>query len=90
MTRYKVMTAGNSAVIVLPKAFRDENGIRAGDEVEVAFPTGSLMTVEPVRDESKTRKEDLEAFFSFVDGAEKTGREPLTPSEYRASMEARL
>lgn len=90
MTRYKVMTAGNCAVIVLPKAFRDENGIRAGDEVEITFPTGSLMTVEPVRDESRARQEDLETFFSFVDGAEKTGQGPISPSEYRAAMEGRL
>lgn len=90
MARYKVMTAGNSAVIVLPKRFRDENGIRPGDHVEVGFPTGSLMTVEPARDDRGNRSDDLEAFFAFVDGAEKTCLEPLSPSEYRASLEGRL
>lgn len=49
-----------------------------------------VMTVEPVRDEGRARQEDLEAFFSFVDGAGKTGQEPLSPSEYRAAMENRL
>lgn len=90
MTRYKVITSGNSAVLVLPKSFREENGIEVGDYVEVDFPARSVMTVTPARKSEDSKSEKISRLFSFVDGAEKTGMDPLSDDEYRASMEACL
>lgn len=90
MARYKVITSGNSAVLVLPKTFREENGIEVGDYVEVGFPARSVMTVTPTRKSGTSKSEQFSRLFSFVDGAGKTGLEPLSDAEYRASMESHL
>lgn len=65
MARYKVMTERNSAVVALSMRFRDENGIRPGDKVEIWFPSSSLMTVEPARNELDAQQDDLDTLLAF-------------------------
>lgn len=60
MVYANVIASGNSAVITLPKRYRELNGIKVGDKVSIAFPTSTMMTIEPVTKRSDDRQAMLE------------------------------
>lgn len=86
MSYAKVIASGNSAVITLPKRYRERNGIEIGDRVSIGFPTSSMMTIEPVPS-SKTDK-----YKAFLELRELVMKEtdgtsfPSTKEEVRAML----
>lgn len=82
----KVIQSGNSAVITLPKRYREQNGVEIGDRVSIGFPTSSMMTIEPIPS-SRTNK--YKAFLELREHVKKETEGtsfPSTKEEVRAML----
>lgn len=55
METAKVIASGNSAVVVLPKKFREANDVHVGDSIEIDFPAQGVMTLRVPGNRSSDR-----------------------------------
>lgn len=81
MPQASVLRVGNSVAVSLPRSFREENGIEAGDKVEVEYPAQGVMVIRPLR---KPAEERLAAFREMCELADAHGAEG--PSGDRGSV----
>lgn len=88
MTYANVISSGNSAVVTLPKRFREQNGIKVGDKVRIGFPTASMMTVEAIGQPGPDKKELLLRLRDLARENGKT-RFPQTKEEERDMLGGR-
>lgn len=89
MVYANVIASGNSAVVTLPKRFREMNGIKVGDRVSLGFPTASMMTIEPVKQEGADKAALFARFREQVHEDMAGVVAPMTREETRALLSER-
>lgn len=81
-----VIASGNSAVVTLPKRWREANGIKVGDKVSIGFPTSTMMTIEPVPEGNSDKASSFLKLRELVRRETAGIRFPQTKEEVRAVL----
>lgn len=68
MDTARVIASGNSAVVVLPKRFRDSNGISIGDSVLIDYPAQGTMVIRTQRQPQSDRLKEYRKLVSLLSG----------------------
>ena len=89
MAYANVIASGNSAVVTLPKRFREINAIKVGDRVSLGFPAASMMTIEPIKQEGPDKAVIFAKFREQVHEDMAGAKAPMTREETRALLSER-
>ena len=92
MDTAKVIASGNSAVVVLPKRFRDSNGISIGDSVLIDYPTQGTMVIRAQHQPQSNRLKAYRKLVSLLSNrpsAPTPSPLPETRSDLRDELESR-
>lgn len=82
----KVIQSGNSAVVTIPKRFREKNDIMPGDRILIDFPNESTMIVRPLDTTKNNKLALLEELKAIAKDNAQGSSFPMDSQEDRAML----